>query len=175
MSACTLLARFDDAAPADSSDASATVDSAESEPLGADAAAHADAGPFPDARESQDAREDTTPSDPCEGEANGLYCATDGLNHYQGPTNVLIRCDGGAVATETTCDAGCLALSDPFPDTCNACDSKPNGSYCGRDFSSFPTTDADWLVQCQNSNAVQLVACAHGCLSNGASSSCASP
>jgi hypothetical protein len=82
-------------------------------------------------------------------------------------------CDGGAIVSVRACDAGCLAMINPFPDTCNECNAKPNGLYCGRDFAGFPAENADFLIQCQATNAVQIVACAHGCRSRTATTAAA--
>jgi hypothetical protein len=156
--ACTLLARFDDLPPLD-----AGIDA----PPSLDGSAASDA---PSSSDANDAAEAGADVDPCVGHATGSYCGNDGLD---APATDLVRCDGGAVAEIIACDAGCLSLSNPFPDTCNGCNTKPNGAYCGRDFPVFPAADSDWLIQCQLGNAVQLVACQHGCLSNAAASSCA--
>jgi hypothetical protein len=169
---CTLLARFDDVTTGFSCDAGACGDA---EPLDArllpapdappDAIPH-DASTAPDTSTAPDA------GDPCLGLASGMYCGEDGLKGYVGPPGDLVACDGGGVARVVACDAGCLSMPNPFPDTCNECNGKPNGGYCGRDFPGFPARDADFFIQCQQGNAVQVVACAHGCGSNGAASAC---
>ena len=109
---------------------------------------------------------------PCENNANGYYCAHDGLHGYLGSPNDLVYCQDGGIGKVTDCDAGCLPLPSPFPDACNPCGNQPDGTYCGRDLSGFPATDADFLLQCQSGNAVQTVACAHGCDSKGTMSTC---
>jgi hypothetical protein len=159
--ACTLLARFDDLPPRELADG------------GAEAGLDGVAPALDSASDTESAPPDAGPDvDPCSGHVNGSYCGTDGLDD-PALAGDLVRCDGGAVAEVIACDGGCLALSNPFPDTCNGCNVKPNGTYCGRDFSTFPASDADWLIQCQSGNAAQKVACQHGCLSNGAAASCA--
>ena len=122
-----------------------------------------------------DARGDgnAAPAAPCSGLKDGTYCANDGLHDYRGPPSDLVDCDGGAIASVRACDAGCLAMTNPFPDTCNECNTKPNGLYCGRDFPGFPATNADFLIQCQATNAVQIVACARGCRSRTATTAAA--
>jgi hypothetical protein len=109
---------------------------------------------------------------PCEGLASGYYCANDGPNAYAGPASDLLRCVDGGIGKATPCDGGCLKLPDPFPDACNPCPGVPNGLYCGRDLAGFPSYNADFLVQCQNGDTVQQVACPHGCGSNGTMSAC---
>jgi hypothetical protein len=109
---------------------------------------------------------------PCANLANGYYCATDGLHGYAGSQNDLVYCSDGGVGKTTFCDGGCLPLPAPFPDACNPCVGQPDGLYCGRDLPGFPAINADFLIQCQTSNVVQSVACAHGCKSSGTASSC---
>jgi hypothetical protein len=109
---------------------------------------------------------------PCGNLASGYYCATDGLHSYAGSKDDLVQCDDGGIAKVTLCDGGCLPLPSPFPDACNPCPGTPDGLYCGRNLAGFPAINADFLIQCQSGNAVQTVACTHGCDSNGTSSSC---
>ena len=105
---------------------------------------------------------------PCKGLKSGLYCGGDHLVAYRGPSTDLVTCDGGAIAKVRPCgDAGCIAMVDPFPDTCNECPTKQNGTYCGRDFAGFPAGDSDMLIGCQLGNVSQNYACPHGCKSNG--------
>jgi hypothetical protein len=135
--------------------------------------------PHPDAEVDGDADvpDDDAPTTadryaPCANNANGYYCATDGLHGYDGSANDLVYCFDGGVGKITDCNAGCLALPSPFPDACNPCGGKPDGYYCGRDLTGFPAIDADFLLQCQTDNAVQKVACAHGCDSKPPMSAC---
>jgi hypothetical protein len=109
---------------------------------------------------------------PCGNLASGFYCAEDGLHGYAGSPDDLVQCDDGGIYKVTLCDGGCLPLPAPFPDACNPCPGQPDGLYCGRNLPGFPTINADFLIQCQTGNVVQSVACAHGCDSNGTSSSC---
>jgi len=104
--------------------------------------------------------------------ASGYYCATDGLNGFMGSQDDLVNCVDGGIGKVTLCDGGCLPLPAPFPDACNPCPGVADGTYCGRDLPGFPADNADFLIQCQTSNAVMTVACAHGCDSVGKTSSC---
>ena len=84
-----------------------------------------------------------------------------------------MTCDAGGVWKVRHCgDAGCVSMADPFADTCNECPTKANGTYCGRDFAAFPTSDSDILIGCQGGNVVQDYLCPHGCKSNGTAASC---
>jgi hypothetical protein len=178
---CTLLVQFHDQAGSGGceggfcgDDASMVEDSSIAE-AGIDAT-H-DAGPAEAA--TKDAGKDAVAVDagpdhyaPCGSLASGFYCADDGLHGYAGSADDLVQCADGGIAKVTLCDGGCLPLPAPFPDACNPCPGNPDGTYCGRDLSGFPTINADFLIQCQSGNVVQSVACAHGCKSSGTSSSC---
>jgi hypothetical protein len=110
---------------------------------------------------------------PCKGLLSGLYCAGDHIVGYRGPGSDLVTCDGGAIARVKPCgDAGCIAMKDPFPDTCNECPTKQNGNYCGRDFAGFPTDNADILIGCQFGNVSLNYPCPRGCHSAGTDAGC---
>jgi hypothetical protein len=168
---CTFLIPFDDQPSCDgglceSVEASARGDA----PPLADAAADARRG---DGAAPRDAGPDTY--DVCDGNVNGLYCATDGLQGWAGSSQDLIQCANEAVAKATLCDGGCLSMPNPFPDTCSGCPDKADGVYCGRDFPSFPHGDGgddDFLIACQSGNVSTSYPCPHGCKSEGTASSC---
>lgn len=109
---------------------------------------------------------------PCAALASGYYCADDGPDAFAGPPSDLLYCSDGGIAQATVCDGGCLHTPAPFPDACNPCPEVPNGLYCGRQLAGFPSENADFLIQCQSGDSVQIVACPHGCGSNGAMSAC---
>jgi hypothetical protein len=162
---CTFLVTFDDAMPAPcdggACDDAAIVDGA----VDAHAAADANDASAPDAPDA--------PYAPCKGLASGLYCADDHVMGYRGPLTDLVTCADGGIANVRACgSAGCLAMKDPFPDTCNECPAKANGNYCGRDFAGFPPDDSDILIGCQGGNVVTNYPCPHGCKSNGSAASC---
>jgi hypothetical protein len=168
---CSLLVQFNDAPACDGGrcDGDATASGSD----GADADGElgaSDARPGDVALEPAEAGVDHYA--PCGNLANGYYCATDGLHGYAGSPDDLVHCLDGGVGQATFCDGGCLPLPTPFPDACNPCVGHPDGLYCGRDLPGFPATNADFLIQCQTSNVVQSVACAHGCKSSGTASSC---
>ena len=167
---CTLLADFSDRAPAAGS--ACDGGGCEDATVTAEDSAALDARPLDAGVAPLDARGDVNAA-ACSGHKSGTYCANDGLHDYGGPPSDLVVCDGGAIASVRACDAGCLAMTNPFPDTCNECNAKPDGLYCGRDFPGFPATNADFLIQCQATNAVQIVACAHGCRSRTATTAAA--
>jgi len=139
-------------APTDASTDTASV--------GKDAGTGKDGGPAPDHYA------------PCADLASADYCADDGLHGYAGSPDDLVQCADGGIAKVTLCNGGCLPLPAPFPDACNPCPGTPDGLYCGRDLAGFPSTNADFLIQCQSGNTVESVACAHGCKSDGTTASC---
>ena len=166
---CTFLVSFDQATSdacdgGDCGDAT-TVDASPSGDGGADGNVPTDAAAadVPDVEYA-----------PCKGLSNGVYCGDDHIRSYRGPLSDLVTCDGGVIARVRACgsDAGCIAMKDPFPDTCNECPTKPTGTYCGRDFAGFPAANSDILISCQLGNVVQNFLCTHGCKSNGTTASC---
>ena len=165
---CTFLVSFDDA-PAGECDGGDCFDA-----TAPDVAPGDDGGVRPDA--VSDANAADVPDveyAPCKGLASGTYCADDHIKSYRGPLSDLVSCDAGVISKVRACgDAGCIAMKDPFPDTCNECPTKPAGTYCGRDFAGFPATDSDILISCQLGNVVQNFLCPHGCKSNGTTASC---
>jgi hypothetical protein len=164
---CSALVQFDDQPSCDgglcAEDASLAFDSSADSPLAFDGGAN-------DA--AKDASRDVF-DESCKGLNAGMYCALDHLKGYLGAQTDLVNCDGGAVYAVVHCgDAGCVSMVDPFPDTCNECPQKSNGTFCGRDFSGFPTADSDMLIGCQSGIVVQNFACPHGCKSAGSDASC---
>ncbi len=131
-----------------------------------------------------DAPDDSTGTDsepPSEGAAvdnwnpcqmlTGWYCGNNGLA-VPLPDADLVQCEGGSTIGITMCDAGCLHVVDPFPDSCNPCGGRTNGDYCGRDLSGFNPENADILIGCAGGQVGLQDACAHGCGSNGNMSAC---
>ncbi len=174
LGACSLVVQFHDQSLPAGADGGCTGAGCD------DASVPPDVGPTPEAAAPDgDAGspppEAAPPPDhvaPCHGLANGYYCANDGPAAYPGPPSDLLTCNDGGVKAALPCDGGCLHIPDPFPDACNPCPGVKNGLYCGRDLAGFPSYNADFLLQCQNGDAVQVVACAHGCGSSGTTSSC---
>jgi hypothetical protein len=108
---------------------------------------------------------------PCLGKTNGWRCGDNGLDDLL-PDADLVYCSGGNIGSLTVCDAGCLHVVDPFPDSCNPCAGQANGDYCGRDLAGFNSSNADILIGCTGGQTGLQDACVHGCGSNGNMSSC---
>jgi hypothetical protein len=107
---------------------------------------------------------------PCLGKM-GWYCGNNGLDDLL-PDADLVYCDAGGIGSLTVCEAGCLHVVDPFPDSCNPCGGQANGSYCGRDLPGFNPENADILIGCGAGQVDLQDACVHGCGSNGKMSAC---
>lgn len=108
---------------------------------------------------------------PCLDKTNGWRCGNNGLDDPL-PDADLVYCNAGTIGSLTVCDAGCLHVVDPFPDSCNPCGGVANGDYCGRDLPGFNQDNADILIICTSGEADYQDACAHGCGSNGKMSAC---
>ncbi|MBM4371233.1 MAG: gamma-glutamyl-gamma-aminobutyrate hydrolase family protein, partial [Deltaproteobacteria bacterium] len=87
----------------------------------------------------------------CEGKASGLWC--DG--------NDLVKCQGGAVASETPCPCGCTSMPPGVNDECAAC----GGDFCEGKASGL-WCDGDDLVKCQGGAVASVTDCPCGCKSN---------
>ena len=166
---CSLIVQFHDQPPG-ACDGGACEDG--SVAVDGNAAPGPDGGGFDDGLPTKDGGPRPDAYAPCMGLINGSYCADDGPHAYAGPLTDLLYCFDAGIGRVTPCDGGCLHLPDPFPDACNPCPGVKNGLYCGRDLVGFPAFNADFLIQCQGGDAVQRVACVHGCGSNGVMSAC---
>jgi hypothetical protein len=111
------------------------------------------------------------PLEPCIGKQNGWYCGNNGLDELL-PDADLVYCDGGGIGSITMCEAGCLHVVDPFPDSCNPCGGLANGDYCGRNLPGFNPDNSDILVGCTGGQVSLQDACVSGCGSNGNMSAC---
>jgi len=112
---------------------------------------------------------------PCVGRA-GDFCGNDNLNGYQGAPSDLVSCAGDAVIRVRACEAGAGCLTVPaLPDTCDDCRAKGVGSFCGREFKSFPPDDSDVLVTCSDAGAATgVVVCPSVCRAGAGDASCQS-
>jgi hypothetical protein len=108
---------------------------------------------------------------PCLGKQNGWYCGNNGLDELL-PDADLVYCDGGGIGSITACDAGCLHVVDPFPDSCNPCGGRVNGDYCGKQLAGFNPDNSDILIGCTGGQVSLQDACAAGCGPNGSMSAC---
>lgn len=111
--------------------------------------------------------------DACKGNLDGKYCGGD-MIVWPGDKDDLITCKTGLVSNVRLCTSGvgCIRRLNGYPDQCDECTSKTDGTYCGRDMPGWEPKNADTRVQCQNKAMVGVLLCAVSCTSNGATSFC---
>ena len=111
--------------------------------------------------------------DACKGKLDGKYCGGDTIV-WPGDKDDLITCKTSLVSNVRLCTTGvgCIRMLNGYPDQCDECASKVDGTYCGRDMTGWDTKNAETRVRCQNKAEVGLLLCANGCASNGAASAC---
>jgi len=106
----------------------------------------------------------------CKGLGDGWYCGYNGLNGSP-PADWLVDCiDGSAIVR--VCDAGCLAFPSGTSDRCNECPGKPNGVYCGSQFSTYAPDNAPYLISCGEGLAAIQTDCTNGCSPGNGDASC---
>jgi hypothetical protein len=159
---CTFLIQFDDAAPldggADASDGAAPPD--------AKPDAATDAGPpaFP------------PPCDPafplsqlkCNPDFPRPNCAktTTVFPSYpagQDRTNDLVTCNGGANPTCVQhCPFGCATMPTGYPDACDDCNGRADGTYCVKDLRGPDGRNLGLAVDCKGGKTVDAHVCGVG-------------
>jgi hypothetical protein len=169
LAGCTFLISFDEAAPGDDAGVDAPF-RGDPPDVRVDAPAvdgSLDAG-------APDARGPVANPDACKGNQDGKYCAGNQIAWDGGNKDDLISCKAQVVSDVRLCEqgVGCIRMLTGFPDQCDECTNKADGTYCGRDMAGWDPKNAETRVRCQNGAEVGLLLCANGCLSNGATSVC---
>jgi hypothetical protein len=112
--------------------------------------------------ESMDAGSDSSSTDapeeyaanPCANVASmydGLYCGKSMDNGFRnGAPNTLYTCADGGVSTTKACSPDCIVDSPGYPDTCDECSTKPDGKWCGSEFTGFSSLLANVIFTCQS-------------------------
>lgn len=159
---CTLLVQFHDQSAG--SDGGSGGDG-----VGPGDDAGMDAAPEAQPIEAEAAAVDTWA--PCLKKENGWYCGDNGLDDLL-PDADLVYCSEGGIGSVTACDAGCLHVVDPFPDSCNPCGGQANGDYCGKQLAGFNPYNGDILIGCSGGQVILQDACVAGCGPNGKMSAC---
>ena len=154
LAGCTFLIGFDDVSDA--------TDAAFDRPT--------PLGP-PDAR--ADASDAVANPEACTGKLDGKYCGGNTIV-WPGDKDDLITCKASLVSNVRLCTSGvgCVRMLNGYPDQCDECATKADGTYCGRDMTGWEAKNADTRVRCQNKAEVGLLLCANGCSSIGATSVC---
>ena len=62
-------------------------------------------------------------------------------------------------------------MLDGYPDECDECAKKADGTYCGRDLPGWDVKNAQQRIRCQGGRVVGLLLCGI-CKSNGGASAC---
>lgn len=103
-----------------------------------------------------------------------------GLTGTELPASDLLECD----ATKQPqclrhCPHGCVKMPNGFPDACDDCNGKADGTYCTSEFRNWPASNAVFLFECQGGNVVDKTncsdmgqACKPMCTAGVAGSSC---
>ena len=126
---------------------------------------------------SSDAGPDTSDAlanpDACKGKLDGKYCGGNTIV-WPGDKDDLVTCKANVVSNVRLCSSGvgCIRMLNGYPDQCDECAAKADGTYCGRDMTGWEAKNADTRVRCQNKAEVGLLLCANGCSSIGATSVC---
>jgi hypothetical protein len=167
---CTFLITFDDVPGAleGGADTSAPIGPPDVriDGNGAGPDGAADAGP--------DVRDAIANPEACKRNLDGKYCGGDQIS-WPGSKDDLVTCKGGVVQNVKFCATGigCIRMLNGYPDQCDECATKTDGTYCGRDMPGWDAVNANFRVRCQNRAEVGLLLCnAAGCGSNGAASAC---
>ena len=137
-------------------------DAPDDAPLRVDASA-VDARPSGDAIANLDA---------CTGHKDGKYCGGHQIV-WPPSTSDLVVCKSAQVALVRRCmnGAGCVGMLAGYPDECDECSTKIDGTYCGRDFPGWDPANQHQRIRCQGGRLVGSVLC-NVCKSVGANSYC---
>jgi hypothetical protein len=124
----------------------------------------ADAAPPGDALANPDA---------CKGHIDGKYCGNDMITWPLEHKDDLVTCKASQVSVVKLCATGqgCLGMLNGFPDECDECAKKGDGTFCGRDFPGWDPKNAQQRIRCQSGRVVGSLLCTV-CKSNGTNSAC---
>ena len=102
---------------------------------------------------------------------NGQICATNDTFGYPAGfsrATDIVTCSNVNGVGKASCvrhclgSGGCASLPSGFPDQCDTCQNRPNGTYCGSDM-GFTKTDAPLIVTCAGSKLSAVHNCDAGC------------
>lgn len=172
LAGCTFLISFDEADP--SADGGGGGLDAPFRPDPPDVRVDAPAADSAVRDAGPDARDAVANPNACKGNADGKYCAGNQIAWEAGNKDDLVTCKAQVVSGVRLCEqgVGCIRMLNGYPDQCDECTKKADGTYCGRDMAGWDPKNADTRVRCQNGAEVGLLLCANGCQSNGAASIC---
>jgi hypothetical protein len=91
---------------------------------------------------------------------NGAYCGKSTQNRFCcGMPNTLYKCVNGGVAATQVCSPDCILESMGLPDTCDECNSKHDGVWCGSEFAGYSSLLANVVFTCQAGVYVSSTPC----------------
>ena len=160
---CTLLIPFDEVEVSTDAGTDGAADPTDARPAMDGTVPPGDGGP-------NDATAATN-YDACVGHVDGYYCGGDQIPWPVRDDRVTCASNKVAAVAHCTTGQGCLGMLDGYPDECDECSTKPDGTYCGRDFSGWQPKNANQRVRCQGGREVGLLLCTT-CKSSGGASTC---
>jgi hypothetical protein len=122
---------------------------------------------------TSDASDASTPSDANDGDAtdvdagnpcanvtaanDGYYCGTSHESGFAGGApNTLYQCSSGVTTSVTPCVVDCITDPPGYSDTCDQCNTKSDGTWCGSEFPGYVSNLANVKFTCaagQNNGA----------------------
>ncbi|HTQ47877.1 MAG TPA: hypothetical protein VMI75_34205 [Polyangiaceae bacterium] len=141
------------------------ADSDSASPTDAGIDAPADAPPSTDAAEEYAA-------DPCanvDAANNGLYCGRSTQAGFSdGDPLYVYTCVNGMVSNVVSCPNGCFIAPAGYEDECDQCGGRPDGVYCGSQFSYLSPSDR-LLIVCSAGHVPDggLTPCSTSCVLDG--------
>ena len=103
----------------------------------------------------------TETSSPCVG-TKARACAS----RAGGPASDLVDCENDGGPSASPCATLCLKVPDPYPDLCDPCAMRRDGTYCGRDI-NLPLADWHVSIACAHGAATSVNGCINGCHEDG--------
>jgi len=75
----------------------------------------------------------------------------------------LVTCNGGTTPTCVQhCPFGCVTMPEGYPDTCDDCFGRPDGTYCMKDMRGVDGRNLGLAVDCKNAKTVGVHICGVG-------------
>ena len=82
---------------------------------------------------------------------NGAYCGKSTENGFCcGAPGTLYTCVGGSISAMKTCSPDCIIDPAGYPDTCDECSTKHDGTWCGSEFSGYDPLLKNVVFTCQS-------------------------
>ena len=120
-----------------------------------------------------DTRDAIANPDACKTALDGRYCGGDQIMWPSDHKDDLVTCKSKVVSNVRLCTTGqgCVGMLNGYPDECDECAQKADGTYCGRDLPGWDAKNAQQRIRCQSGRIVGLLLCGV-CKSNGGASAC---